>query len=114
MKTTNNEVKGYKAKSSAIRAAKKHGLNPEAEQIDGLWFIVMPAIEAPDAKPSWFHKSEVGSPCRYVWNIAEQMWGARRKDIIQACVDSGIAYATARTQYQSFYKAKMASLAPSS
>lgn len=110
MNATNNEAKGYSAKSSAIRAARKQGLNPEAEQIDGLWFIVMPKIEGPSEKPAWFHKSEVGSPCRAVWELAETMWGARRKDIIQACVDNGIAYATARTQYQSFYKAKMASL----
>jgi hypothetical protein len=41
-----------------------------------------------------------------VWEIADRMWGQRRKDIIEECVRLGIAYNTARTQYQAFYKVK--------
>lgn len=48
-------------------------------------------------------ESTASNPCKMVWEIAEKMQGAKRKDIIQACVDAGIAYNTARTQYQRYY-----------
>lgn len=48
------------------------------------------------------HHSEIESPCRVVWEIAESMPGARRKDVLEACVKAGIAYNTARTQYQRY------------
>lgn len=51
-------------------------------------------------------KSVIGNPVQMVWNIADNMWGARRKDIIAECVKQGVAYNTARTQYQAFYKVK--------
>ena len=51
-------------------------------------------------------KSVIGNPVQMVWNIADSMWGARRKDIIAECVKQGVAYNTARTQYQAFYKVK--------
>lgn len=50
--------------------------------------------------------SEIESPCVKVWAIAEAMQGERRKDIIAACVDHGVAYYTARTQYQHWFTAK--------
>lgn len=51
-------------------------------------------------------KSTVDNPVQLVWNIADRMWGDRRKDIIAECVRQGVAYNTARTQYQAFYKVK--------
>lgn len=39
-------------------------------------------------------------PCLLVWEIAESMPGAKRKDVIAACVAKGVAFYTARTQYQ--------------
>lgn len=51
-------------------------------------------------------KSSVDNPVQLVWNIADRMWGDRRKDIIAECVRQGVAYNTARTQYQAFYKVK--------
>lgn len=51
-------------------------------------------------------KSSVDNPVKMVWEIADRMWGQRRKDIIAECVRLGIAYNTARTQYQAFYKVK--------
>lgn len=48
-------------------------------------------------------KSKVEGPCRLVWDIASDMPGARRKDIIEKCVKAGVAYATARTQYQQWF-----------
>lgn len=44
--------------------------------------------------------SSVKSPCTLVWSIAEEMPDAPRKDVIAACVEKGVAYNTARTQYQ--------------
>ena len=51
-------------------------------------------------------ESAVDNPVKMVWEIADRMWGQRRKDIIAECVRLGIAYNTARTQYQAFYKVK--------
>lgn len=58
-------------------------------------------------------KSTIESPSKRVWEIADQMKAAnpnvRRKDVIAACVEQGIAYYTARTQYQLWFKANRAS-----
>lgn len=51
-------------------------------------------------------ESVISNPVKMVWDIADRMWGQRRKDIIAECVRLGIAYNTARTQYQAFYKVK--------
>lgn len=51
-------------------------------------------------------ESVISNPVKMVWEIADRMWGERRKDIIAECVRLGIAYNTARTQYQAFYKVK--------
>ena len=51
-------------------------------------------------------ESVISNPVKTVWDIADRMWGQRRKDIIAECVRLGIAYNTARTQYQAFYKVK--------
>jgi len=40
---------------------------------------------------------------KMVWTIADNMVGASRKDVIEACRRAGIAYGTARTQYQKWY-----------
>ncbi len=46
------------------------------------------------------HKSTATRPCRLVWDLADSMAGARRKDVIAAAEAKGVAYYTARTQYQ--------------
>lgn len=46
------------------------------------------------------HESTIKRPCKQVWHIADSMPGAKRKEVIAACVAQGIAYYTARTQYQ--------------
>lgn len=50
------------------------------------------------------NESTTALPCKSVWAIADEMKGARRKDVIAACVEKGIAYNTARTQYQQWYQ----------
>lgn len=51
-------------------------------------------------------KSSVEGPTKKVWAIAEDMFAAnpntRRKDVIDECVKRGIAFYTARTQYQTW------------
>ncbi len=46
------------------------------------------------------NRSTAEKPCRLVWDLADSMIGARRKDIIAAAEAKGVAYYTARTQYQ--------------
>ena len=104
-------TKAYKAKSSAARAAKK--ANSEAafkagtiEINKGGEFYFKPA--AKKAAPQLVqvtNKSTIDSPCAMVWQIAEEMAGARRKDIIAACEKAGIAFYTARTQDQTYREA---------
>jgi len=54
--------------------------------------------------------SEIVKPCRRVWDIATEhqiKFGDRlsRKAVIDQCTKEGIAYNTARTQYQLWYRA---------
>jgi hypothetical protein len=50
------------------------------------------------------HESTAERPCKLVWHIADEMVAAnpavRRKDVLAACVARGVAFYTARTQYQ--------------
>lgn len=58
----------------------------------------------PAAKADVVHESTVERPCKLVWHIADEMTAAnpavRRKDVLTACVARGVAFYTARTQYQ--------------
>lgn len=49
--------------------------------------------------------SSISKPCKTVWEICEKMKGCPRKDVIAACCDAGVAYNTARTQYQQWFTA---------
>jgi len=50
------------------------------------------------------HESSIERPCKRVWAIADEMFAAnpqmKRKDVLARCVAEGIAFYTARTQYQ--------------
>lgn len=66
--------------------------------------------------PAWAEgrdQSSVESPTKRVWHIADDMVAANpnvaRKEIVKACVESGIAYYTARTQVQLWRTAKLES-----
>ncbi len=56
--------------------------------------------EAPAPVVKARNASTVESPVKRVWAIADSMPDAKRKDVIAACVEEGIAFFTARTQYQ--------------
>lgn len=50
------------------------------------------------------NKSTTERPCKRVWIIADDMLAAnpdvKRKEVITACIAAGVAFYTARTQYQ--------------
>lgn len=53
-------------------------------------------------------KSTCDSPTKKVWEVADSMPGESRKMVIAACVEVGVAYSTARTQYQHWFRAQKA------
>lgn len=65
--------------------------NPDAPEVQA---------EAPTHVVKERNASTVESPVKRVWAIADSMPEAKRKDVIAACVAEGIAFFTARTQYQ--------------
>jgi hypothetical protein len=80
--------------------AEPAGTKPE------LYDLIVGAANLPD--PSLRGKSSVEDPVAYVWYKADEMTareGARRKDVVEACIAQGVAYHTARTQYQSWFTA---------
>lgn len=44
--------------------------------------------------------SKVKNPVQVVWQLASDMKDAKRKDVIDAAMKQGVAFYTARTQYQ--------------
>lgn len=70
--------------------------------------LIYDKYPAPD--PALRGKSTVDDPVLEVWALAHDTFAAagdekpRRKDIVQAGVDLGIAFYTVRTQYQAWYK----------
>jgi hypothetical protein len=61
---------------------------------------------APTAVTKPRTKSTVANPVQLVWALANSMPRAKRKDIIAACVEQGVAFYTARTQYQLWKREK--------
>ena len=125
-------MKMYKIKSSASRAAKAElskELNMDKKEIkldehftlicnDGQWgwapVVVEEVIEVVIEEPvvsgaaelnQRLAKSTVTNPCKVVWEMAEEMKGQKRKVILESCVEAGVAYYTARTQYQLWLQA---------
>lgn len=60
-----------------------------------------------DAKP---RLSSCVRPTKKVWDIADCMAKASRKEVMDECVRQGVAYGTARTQYQAWFKASQEAL----
>lgn len=96
-------VATYPSRTAARAAKTEHNLDGKickAEEVD--FAVVFPAAEDKPAKAPRIinHESTVERPCKRVWQVADDMPGAKRKDVLDACVKQGIAYYTARTQYQ--------------
>lgn len=60
-------------------------------------------VEIPNTLEANRGESTVEKPVAVVHRLADEMPGARRKDVIQAAVDAGVAFYTARTQYQVWF-----------
>jgi len=123
---TTTTTKTYSTASNARRAAKQAGLTLDLVEIlnDGFsvgrkfWFQTIPVEDVTGGEH--FHsvteeehaahrgevpnKSTIERPCQRVWIIADDMLVAnpsvKRKDVMAACVAAGVAFYTARTQYQ--------------
>lgn len=65
-----------------------------------------PEAKARNASTGERAKSDVESPTKLVWQIADEMVGASRKDVIAACVAKGVHPSTASTQYSRWNKAR--------
>ncbi len=96
-----DNVTAVYAGRAEARANKPEGAKL-AKSADVKFQVVSPAQPKGDGKPKLdvLRKSLIESPCYVVWDTADKMKGARRKDVIAACVAKGIAFYTARTQYQ--------------
>lgn len=102
---------GYTVKSSAVRAAKANhpehfaSGNIEIVQADAKWVYVV-TEEVQENTP------KAAGTCKKVWLMADALKEVaeaageklQRKKVIQACIDAGIAEATARTQFQKWFK----------
>lgn len=117
-------MKEYKAKSSAVRAFKK--ANPGATEgdyhlvqfndtkmwaaLDGEEFFNFMNYGTIDGLKTDFEPTEKPKRPRNgavfkVWEICENNKSQKRKHVIAICVEAGINYNTARTQYQAWFKA---------
>lgn len=125
-------MKAYSTKANARRAARQElgeeaveGQDFELIEIDGQHgyrsmlgssateaqekstdYIAGTVEEALPAEGKPRNKSSVASPVQQVWAVADSMPEAKRKDIIAACVEQGIAFFTARTQYQKWKQSR--------
>lgn len=103
-------TKTYSSKANANRAAKTAGhLNFEAVKVGDRWAFRVKAVNTLQANRG---SSTVDGPVARVWEIAENNRNARRKDVVQMAVNAGVAYYTARTQYQAWYTATKGGTAP--
>lgn len=83
----------------------------EAKTKQQVYDAIIAGANLPD--PALRGKSKIGSPVAAAWKIADEMHAEnagdetrdppRRKDVVAAMQEAGIAYYTARTQYQAFY-----------
>ncbi len=102
----NNATKTYSTKATAVRGATRQGLKADSYTVEpqgdkfvlklkgskGRTKLVIPMLRA----------STIVRPTKKVWHIADEMKGATRQQVIAECVKRGIAFYTARTQYQSW------------
>lgn len=96
----------YASKSTAVRAAKRQGLeNYKIVPIGERFELIN--LDRPLYDSSQRKKSTVEGAVGVVWDICAEMIpeGFKRKEIIAKAVDAGVALNTARTQYQHYRKA---------
>jgi hypothetical protein len=92
-----NEVSKYEqdAREKVISANKQRAV--EFQKASEIKAVVK---EPSTNKKEISHSSSIVRPCKRVWFIADEMIGKSRKEVLEACQKEGIAFHTARTQYQ--------------
>ncbi len=128
VKTIRESLTPYSTKATAVRGAKRanerfasHGetdCRAEVVEHEGSWCVaVLKTLEVVETdyddapcstnlvEKEIVRQSTCDNPTKLVWCIADELTkqGKSRKEIIEACVAAGVAYYTARTQYQHFY-----------
>jgi hypothetical protein len=86
----------------------------DMEIMEGFHVVAtQPIAEPADDKPAPATKprgprghSTIFGPCYTTWAVADDMEGAKRGEVIKACQELGVAFYTARTQYQKWSKAR--------
>lgn len=111
---------GYIVKTEAIEAAMRLAEESEKSLEETMNFDAVDEYATPLAtKTAIKRQSDIERPTKAVWHIADEMYDSavakgeeppKRKVVIQRCVESGIAFYTARTQYQQWLTAKKASV----
>lgn len=112
-------TKTYSTKANAIRAAKAANLaDYEVLQSkdSGRFSVALSNQEEEEVEKAeagdFSRESTIPTPTKMVFIIADRMVAEavaagqpapRRKDVIKACEDAGVAHNTARTQYQHWY-----------
>jgi hypothetical protein len=99
-----NEARAAKAKMGGAACTIVKAADVNVEVID----LAAKPAKVTTAPAEILRKSEIESPCFTVWDTADKMVGARRKDVLAACLAKGIAFYTARTQYQLWLTSKKA------
>jgi len=70
-----------------------------------LWYEIKGSAQSPGLRA----KSEIESPVKVVWRLADEMKSADRKTVIAACVEAGVNKSTASTQYYKWQLAQKGS-----
>lgn len=80
----------------------EEGGNWTVHEVEGTFCLVKSQVPR-----TIIRKSVVEGPCLHVWNVAGTMYaeGSKRSEIINKCIEDGVAYHTARTQYQKWFSA---------
>lgn len=118
-------AKTKNTKATSAKVSKKAGTSPKATSAKTKKAVAKAVKEAIATAPKnkaldralantsadgRLRASTVDNPCWLVWDLAEKMTakGSKRKDVIAECQKRGVAFYTARTQYQHWLSAKNA------
>lgn len=107
-KRNSNAAEREAAFKKAHEIAAKHGIKitQKGKADTSTPKAATPKMAKKPAEPQ-IRRSTVEKPTKVVWQIMKKMSGAKRKDILEACRQAGIAKFTATTQYQA-HKARLA------
>lgn len=104
---------GWRIEDRAAIEAAAAKLAAEKQAQDAAAKLAQEGAQSPLPKDYKPVKSVIQSPVKAVWTMATEMnkraaetgTTCKRKDVVEACVRAGIAFYTARTQYQAWLTA---------